>query len=247
MNFIDLHIHLQDFESDYSADIVKKAQKSGLKKMVCAATSEDDWKKVADLAVSDPEMIIPAFGIHPWYIKKASLQWDEKLIKQCLAFKSVLIGETGLDALKDDIKTQKQIFIRHLEIASLLRRAVVIHNVKAFGFLSDIWDKFPPFFMFHSFNARVEQLKEILSRGAYVSFGASILKNRDGERILLNVPKDKILLESDAPYQAYDKNNPSTPFFIPELLKKISAIRGDDIEELARQLFENSQKFISAV
>lgn len=245
MEFIDLHIHLQDYKLNFATDIVKKAQKSGLKKMVCAGTSPDDWEQVAAWAREYPQTIVPAFGLHPWQVTKENSGWEEKLRGFLSAFPGSLVGETGLDGLKPDINLQRADFGRHLELAAELKRPLIIHAVRAWHLFNDVWPRLPEKFMFHSFNARPEQLREIIRRGGYVSFNASILRNRDFETIAAAVPADRILLESDGPYQPPVKGEVSTPFFIPLLLRRLAAARGCDEEELAQSVFHNSQEFIN--
>ena len=245
MEFVDLHIHLQDYTEDCATNIVKKAQKSGLKKMVCAATSLDDWEQVAGFAQKYPALIVPAFGIHPWQVNGASIDWFEQLKQYLNNFPLCLIGETGLDGLKPDFELQQQVFSMHLELAREYNRPIIIHSVKAVGAMSVFWRLMPSKFMIHSFNGKAEHLHDILLHGGYVSFSASILKNRDMEKIVKAVPLNKILLESDGPYQALNKGELSSPFFIPEILQRFASILHTDIEELSQQIYQNSQEFIN--
>nr|QIM10615.1 hypothetical protein PlAlph_5070 [uncultured Alphaproteobacteria bacterium] len=245
MEFIDLHIHLQDYKANFATDIVKKAQKSGLKKMVCAGTSSRDWEQVSQLSERNPELIIPAFGLHPWHVTKEQSDWEEKLHVFLTAYPKALIGETGLDGLKPDMEMQKKYFEQHIRMANEFHRPLIIHAVKAFAFFDSLWKALPEKFMFHSFNARTEQLQDILRRGGYVSFNASILRNRDCERIVKSVSADRLLFESDGPYQPRDKGGISSPFFISELISAFAAIRGENTEELAARVYQNSLEFIN--
>lgn len=244
MEFIDLHVHLQDYKANFATDIVKKAQKSGLKKMVCAGTSSDDWEQVARWAEREPGLIVPAFGLHPWHVAKENPGWEEKLRGFLSAFPASLVGETGLDGFRPDFDGQLKSFERQIELAAELKRPLIVHAVKAFSRFGELWKKLPDRFMFHSFNAGVGQLREILRYGGYVSFGASILKNRDCERIVAAVPGDRLLFESDGPYQPREKGGTSSPFFIPELLSVFAGIRGEDVEELAVRVLRNSEEFV---
>lgn len=244
MEFIDLHIHLQDYKANCATDIVKKAQISGLKKMVCAGTSSHDWMQVARWAEQEPQLIIPAFGLHPWYAPAEQQGWEDRLTGFLSAFPSALVGETGIDGLKPDTDAQKKCFEFHARLASDLRRPLVVHVVKAFSFFEGLWQTLPEKFMFHSFNAREEQLREILRHGGYVSFNASILKNRDSLKLATVVPSDRLLFESDGPYQPQNKGELSVPFFIPELITFFAKARGEDVEELAARAYQNSMEFI---
>lgn len=245
MDFIDLHIHLQDYEENFATDIVKKAQKFGLKKMICAATSPKDWDKVAAFAQNFSDLIVPAFGVHPWHVAGVSEQWQNLLKSYLKAFPHALVGETGLDGLKPDFDLQQNLFSAQLKLAREFKRPIIIHSVKAVGSMPDFWHLMPAKFMIHSFNGRAEHLHDILSHGGYISFSASILKNRDIEKIVKTVPLNKILLESDGPYQAPNKGELSSPFFIPEILQHFASILRADIEELSRQIYQNSLEFIN--
>ncbi|MBP5399847.1 MAG: TatD family hydrolase [Alphaproteobacteria bacterium] len=245
MKYTDSHIHLQDYEKDFATEIIKKAINIGFKKFVCVGTSQKDWQTVADITLENPHFIVPAFGLHPWKVASVSPDWQKELEKYLTSFPNALIGEIGLDKLKPDIELQKQYFSDQLAIAKKYNRPAVIHAVKAFSFFADFWDKLPEKFMFHSFNSPLEQLKEIIKRGAYISFNQSILKNSDFINIIKATPNDKILLESDGPYQPLNKGDLSTPLYIPELLAKIATIKGCVQEELAEIIYNNSQEFIN--
>lgn len=244
MEFIDLHIHLQDYKANFATDMVKKAQKSGLKKMVCAGTSSRDWERVALWAEQNPQSVVPAFGLHPWHVASEQPDWEEKLRNFLSAFPQAPVGETGLDGLKPDFDKQQTCFERQVELAAELKRPLIIHAVKAFSGFAHLWKKLPEKFMFHSFNARVEQLRDILRHNGYVSFNVSVLKKRDCERLAAAVPVDRILFESDGPYQPREKGEISTPLAIPELISFFAKIRGEDVEELAARVMQNSEEFI---
>lgn len=245
MKYIDSHIHLQDYKEEFATEIIKKAINIGFKNFVCVGTSPKDWQAVADFAKRYSDLIIPAFGVHPWQILSAQNNWQEELEKYLQTFQNALVGEIGLDKLKPDIQLQKQLFSTQLAVAKKYHRPVIIHAVKAFSFLSEFWDKLPPKFMFHSFNSPLEHLQEIIKRGGYVSFNQSIEKNRDFTKIIQTVPSEKILLESDGPYQSLSKTELSTPLYIPELLKKIALARGENTKILNEKIYNNSMEFIN--
>ena len=246
MNFIDMHIHLQDYDRQFATDLVKKAQKSGFKKMICTGTSPDDWEEVALWRNRYPDFIVPSFGLHPWQVGRFGENFIDVLRAYLQNFSTAPVGEIGLDGLKPDVELQKKYFEAQLHLAAELKRPVVIHAVKAANIPHDYPKIMPEKFMIHSFNGRWEQMWEILRYGGYISFGASIIKNRDFTKIMTDMPADKILVESDGPYQAPVKGEKSTPLFIPELVAQIASVRGEDLEETAQKIYENSLRFISA-
>ena len=64
MQFIDTHLHLQDYKTGFATDIVKEALTGGVDRLVCAATGMFDWDKVARFAKQYPGTVVPAFGLH---------------------------------------------------------------------------------------------------------------------------------------------------------------------------------------
>ena len=75
MKFIDTHIHLQDYKTRYATDIINESEKIGVEKFICVGTSPQDWDKVAELSRQGDGRIIPAFGLHPWYIEQGGWDW----------------------------------------------------------------------------------------------------------------------------------------------------------------------------
>lgn len=245
MQFIDTHLHLQDYKTGFATDIVTAAQKAGVNKLVCASTGMFDWDKVARFAKQYPETVIPAFGLHPWYLQEAKPDWPLCLKEFLERFPNALIGECGLDGLKNpDDEPQNSIFYQHLLLAEELKRPLIIHAVKAWSWLDNYWELLPKKFVFHSYNGKKEVLKKIIRSGGYVSFSASILRNSEREELVNMVPAEQLLLETDGPYQGPDKNREVTPDYIPQLAEQIAAWRNEKLEDFACRVYQNALEFI---
>ncbi len=244
MNFTDMHIHLQDYKANCATDIIAAARAVGVSRLVCAATSEDDWPAVSALARQYPQTVIPAFGLHPWYAGNAAAGWIERL-RDCLsAWPQALIGECGLDGLKENREKQTEVFAAQVALAEEMHRPLIIHAVRAVPLLAGFWPHLPERFMIHSFNGRPEHLLPILKYGGYVSFSASVLKNRDAADIVRLVPENRILLETDGPYQSPRKTEEQTPLFLPELLRNMAFWRQTEPARLAAAIECNAERFI---
>lgn len=245
MKFIDTHIHLQDYKQKCATDIIASAKASGAEKLVCAAIVEKDWENIASLAEEYPGFVVPAFGLHPWYSDKAGKGWKERLAGFLTRFPQALVGETGLDRIHyREKEPQFQIFQIHVALAKEYGRPLLIHAVKAAEWLDECWKNLPQKFVMHSFNGRYELLQKALKAGGYVSFSASIFANADKERIISSVPLDRLLLETDGPYQSAEKNIESEPASIPGQIEKIALIRGEKPMKLAERILKNSLEFI---
>lgn len=240
MQFIDSHIHLQDYKLNNAPQFVADMKQKGFIGAICPSTSEADWKKVLHLAKQYPDFVIPALGVHPWYISSAEAKWPDKLKNVLQLNSDCLIGECGLDKLKNsELEPQKTVFATHVELARELSRPIIIHTVKADEWLHDFWDRLKNIkFVIHSFSGSIELLKQTLKKGGYISFSPAIVRKNNFAELAKYVPMASLMLESDGPYQGEPEN-------IFKLADKIAKYKNIKIEELAQQVLKNTQEFIN--
>lgn len=245
MQFMDTHIHLQDFKLKNTTDIVNKAVSCGVCKLVCVAAVETDWAKIAALSAEFPDTVIPAFGLHPWYAREAGLGWERRLAAYLERFPQALIGEAGLDRLRDkESEPQGAVFRAQIELAEQYGRPLLIHAVRAQEWLEDYWRILPPKFAFHSFNGRRELLDKIVKAGGYVSLSSSILRSPRKADIVPQIPADRLLLETDAPSQGLVSGQEGTPEQLPNQAVEIAALRDEDVASFAARVYQNSMEFV---
>jgi TatD DNase family protein len=120
------------------------------------------------------------------------------------------VGETGFDLYNESFRTgekiQDEMFVLHLETALRYDLPLVLHVRRAmhkiFPFAKDL--KKLPAVVFHSWPGARGEGEALLRRGvnAFFSFGTVVLKNhREAMACAARFPPDRILLETDAPYQ----------------------------------------------
>jgi len=244
MKFIDTHIHLQDFKFICAKDILRGAMSYGIEKMFCMSAKRADWRAIAELVGKFPEQIIPSFGIHPWYAhqyKSDDLTFLDSLLQKYL---SAIVGEIGLDGLKGYLILQQELFFAQLSLAKKHHRPVSIHCVRATAAIQSNWNKLPEKFVFHSYSGKKEFLRQILNHGGYVGFSSAVLQRPETAEIIKFAPMERILLETDAPYQPILQKNENPAEKIVKIANKVAEIKKENLEKLCEQIYKNSLEFV---
>ncbi len=207
-HYLDAHLHLQDERlRPREGEIVAELRRLGIRRWVVNGTREADWPEVARLARDYPE-VLPAYGLHPWFIRDRSDQWEETLAALLADPEAgaVAVGEIGLDKWMRDhhIEEQERVFRRQLRLAAGAGLPPVIHCLQAWGRLRDVLREEPlpdAGFLLHSFAGPIELLDDFLELGARFSFSGYFLHERKAEVVetFRQIPRDRILVETDAP------------------------------------------------
>jgi TatD DNase family protein len=248
MKFFDTHCHLQDerFKDD-AERIIRQAISDGVAFFVCCGSSESDWENVADLARTWKQ-IIPAFGIHPWYIKGRSSLWKEHLRSYLDEFPEAAVGEIGLDHLHatNNHKDQIDLFIQQLEIAAELNRTVSVHCLKAWEDLVSaisLVSKSNVSVVLHSYSGSLEMVRVLERIGCYFSYSGAVTYSNN-KRICntaQSVNAGRLLLETDSPdIPPMGHHGRTEPSVILQINKAVASLRGIDEQEMAAIAYQNA-------
>ncbi len=170
-----------------------------------------------------------SFGIHPWEIEL----WEEKIneMSQVLSEENCLaVGEIGLDKLKGpNLVRQMTIFKQQIQLAEQHKLPVILHCVKAWNELKNLKRELKPKqpWIFHGFS-KAALTKEVLNERIYISLGQAILTSLSLQNTLLNIPLDRLFLETD-----------DASCTIEEIYQKVSELKNIPLSELEKQLEEN--------
>ncbi|MGA0333396.1 MAG: TatD family hydrolase [Kiritimatiellia bacterium] len=250
----DAHCHLQDpaFADDLS-EVLDRAARFGIRRLVVNGTSPADWLRVAELASAFPDRILPQFGVHPWRVGELPGDWKAQLSALLLRFPRAGIGEIGLDTQCTDapIQLQLEIFREQWKLAAGLGRPCTVHLIKAWPeWTLVLQSQPPPRFLLHSYSGSAEQVQSWVKAGAYFSFGGAVLRRKDSRKLLQAlraVPAERLLLETDAPFQhPQGKTERQEPAGLAAIAETVAAIREVSLasllqssEQAARNLFES--------
>jgi TatD DNase family protein len=159
------------------------------------------------------------------------------------------VGETGLDYFRtgeDGRGAQQQSFRRHIDLARRLDRTLVIHDRDAHADVLRILDEegVPDRFVMHCFSGDAAFARECLDRGGWLSFAGTVtFKNAEPLREALRlVPRDRVLVETDAPYltpMPY-RGRPNASYLVPLTMRSMAATRGEDLATLCAAVDANT-------
>jgi TatD DNase family protein len=179
-----------------------------------------------------------SIGLHPWYL--SGIDWSncqEQLLEAAAIPNVLAIGEAGLDKIHGaEWSVQVKAFEVCISVSEALHKPLVIHCVRAFNEVLALKKKWQPkqSWIFHGFNKNGTIADQVLTAGAYLSFGAALLvQSGPVQTVFTGVPLDKIFLETD------DQTVP-----IAEIYLKAAALKKITLEELQHQIELN---FISLV
>jgi len=250
----DTHCHLQDLRfAGNLAAVMDRGRQTGVTQMLCCGTKPDDWSTVEAL-VSDYSEVIPAFGIHPWYVDDVvECDWKSLLRKYLSKNPKAAVGEIGLDfAVKprcDDL--QMEIFLEQLKLAEEFERPVSVHCLHAWGALLEVLGNIKKVrhgMVIHSFSGSPETVRQLMKYGVYFSFSGSITNPAyiSAAALVQSVPKERLLIETDAPdmmpYSLKEGDCVNEPSNLALVAEKIAEIRGISIEDVVKITTENARR-----
>ena len=126
---------------------------------------------------------------------------------------------------------------------------VDIHSRKASADTLEILKKYPVKGIIHSYSGSVEMAALYIKLGYFVSFGASVLfpnAKRPAE-VIRSIPLDRLLIETDAPYQSPVKDHRHEPEDVVNIYKVISQIKSISMAELENQVEKNYDRIFRSV
>lgn len=246
---IDSHCHLDfpDF-ADQLADVVVRARDRGVQRIITICTRVEKFDQV--LAVAEQfDDVFCSVGTHPHNADEELHITTDRLVELSAHPKVVAIGEAGLDYHFDKSarEAQKQSFLAHIAAARITGLPLVIHARSADADMIDILQKetekgsFPA--VLHCFSSGAELARIGVELGLYVSFsGIATFKNALEIRdIAQNVPLDRILVETDAPYLAPvpHRGRTNEPAYVADTAASLAETLNLDVSEFIEQTGTN--------
>ncbi|MGN0629456.1 MAG: TatD family hydrolase [Oscillospiraceae bacterium] len=245
----DTHAHYDDERFDEDRDTVLGGLSGhGVSLVVDPACDLKSCEATLELS-SRYSFVYSAVGVHP---HSAESDGTEGYLDKVNSFaknkKVVAIGEIGLDYHYDFSPREKQIevFSQQLALANDLGLPVIIHDREAHADTLELVQKYRPKGIIHCYSGSAEMAREFLKLGMYIGFTGSVTFKNANKLLLaaMEVPEDRILLETDCPYMApvpY-RGQRCDSTHIPATAERLAELRGTDAQTLIDRARENGRR-----
>lgn len=202
-------------------------------------------KKIAQ----ENDNIFCSVGVHPNYVAEEKIVTTEELVNCCKNSKTIGLGETGLDYYreKNAVSLQKQSFLNHIKASQITGIPVIIHARDAEEDILEILmqemakKKFKA--VLHCFTGSQKFAHSALELGLYISISGIItFKNaRDLHKTVQNLPLDRLLVETDAPYLAPVpfRGKTNEPSFTRYTVEALAKLLNKSFQEIAQATTNN--------
>ena len=254
---VDSHCHLDfpDFASDLDA-VVARARAAGIARMVTISTRVKRHQQVLEIAERFADVFC-SVGTHPHHADEELDLNVGDLLARTRHPRVVAIGEAGLDYYYDRSPraAQELSFRRHIAAARETGLPLVIHardaDADVARILEEETEKGPFAAVLHCFTGGRDLAHRAIALGLSISFtGILTFKKSDHLRaIATELPADRILVETDAPYLAPGRfrGRRNEPAYVTETAKVLAEARGASLDDMARQTSANFFRLFSKV
>src|SRR5690554_3203645 len=256
---IDIGANLghESFDHDLP-EVLARASEAGVVHYLITGTTLLASERALALTLQYPQMSSTA-GIHPHEARHADMEIMQG-IRALLAEPNVrAVGETGLDFNRDfsPRAVQERVFTEHLVLAAECRKPVFLHQ-------RDAHDRFLPILkehrdqltggVVHCFTDSREAMYAYLDLDMYIGITGWICDERRGQHlheIVGDIPPDRLLLETDAPYllprtlRPRPKTRRNEPAWLPEVLRVTALHCGRPAAQLAQETTANARRLFS--
>jgi TatD DNase family protein len=254
MKWIDTHCHL--YSGEFSEDIdqlIERAQHAGVEKFYLPAIDSNTLQAMLALEAKNTACI-SMIGLHPCHVNASYLQ-ELAIVKEWLDKRHfAAIGEIGLDYYwsTEFAGQQTAAFNQQMQWALDYKRPIVIHTRNA---MQPTIDMVKPFAdkglrgIFHCFSGNADEAQQIVNMDFYLGIGGILTyKKSNLPETIANIPLEKMVLETDAPYLPpvpyRGKRNESS--YIPIIAQKLAEIKNVALEEVAAITTANAEKIFGS-
>ncbi len=243
MELIDIGANLthDSFDRDRDA-VLQRARDAGVTRMIVTGASREHSPKALELAQAHPGMLFATAGVHPHHAVEYTDECDAEMRALHARPEVVAVGETGLDYFRDfsPRPAQRKAFERQLQIGADTGKPLFLHQRDAhadfMAIMKDFDGRLGPAVV-HCFTGTREELFDYLDQDWHVGITGWLCDERRGahlREIVKNIPADRLMVETDAPYllprtlKPMPKDRRNEPAFLPHIVEELARDRGVD-------------------
>ena len=259
--FVDSHAHLEmeQFDADRE-QVIARAREAGIETIVAIGSGTGPGSLDCAIQLADRyEFLHATIGIHPHEAKLAGDADFVQLEQLAKHPKVIAWGEVGLDYYYDHSprEIQKQVFMKQMELARAAKLPIVIHCRPSEGsdnawedcldLIQQHWASSGLGGILHCFTGVGPQAKRALDMGFMISFAGNVTfpKAQQIRNAALEVPLDRMLIETDSPFLAPvpNRGKRNEPAFVKETARKLGELLGLSMEEIGERTSGNFYNF----
>jgi TatD DNase family protein len=254
MQYFDTHAHIGLIVDDPIEQliVIQEARQAQVTRIVSICNSLLDFVRVYD-NLKSASNVYHAVGVSPSEVQNPGKDWLVTIEQSVHLPRVVAVGEIGLDYYRKfgDKNSQIELFITQLDLAAKLNLPVIIHNRDAGHDVLDILrDRLPrKGGVLHCYSENAEYAKKALDLNLYFSFAGNLTYRnaRNLHETIAVLPLDRILIESESPFMvpADYRGKRNMPKYLPMTARFLADMLDMDEEELAAQIWENSNRLFA--
>jgi TatD DNase family protein len=251
MQLVDIGANLT--HSAFSADVadtVRRARQAGVSRIIVTGTTVDET--MAATRIADAYDLYATAGVHPHHARDCGPQTIPALRELAKHPRIVAIGECGLDFNRNysTHPDQERWFVAQLELGLELGRPLFLHSR----------DAHPRFYeilkhhgvtraVAHCFTGERDELRAYLELDLYIGITGWICDERRGRHLIdlvREIPRDRLLLETDSPYltprdlKPQPKARRNEPAFLPHIARAVARALGRPVDDIAAETMRNA-------
>jgi TatD DNase family protein len=256
LDLIDIGANLthDSFASDLDA-VMARARQAGVRRQIVTGADLASSRQAAELADRHPAHLRSCAGVHPHHAESFTVAQRTELLELLQRPSVVAAGECGLDYFRNlaPPEAQRRTFVAQLEAAAVAHKPVFLHQRDAHPDFAAILKEHIGALeggVAHCFTGGAAELEAYLGLGLYIGITGWICDERRGlgvRDVVPRIPKDRLLVETDAPYllprdlRPKPKSRRNEPALLVHIAQTVAELRGESLDTVAAITTRNAE------
>jgi TatD DNase family protein len=242
----DCHAHLCDERlADDLEDVLARAEQAGIRKIVSVSETLNDARRNLRL-VDRYAMVEAAAGLYPQFAEELRAREMVEFIRSNHS-RLVAVGEVGLDfwlaRTEEQKDLQRLVFSLFIDLAIELDLPLNVHSRSAgHHAISMLLDRGATRVQMHAFDGKASAATAALTAGFFFSIPPSVVRSRQKQKLVKNLPLDALLLETDSPVLGPDPQKRNEPVNLLLAAKTIAELKKTSLDSVLEACWRNTVK-----